>query len=839
MSLITQLIGFGLRQVIGDSADNIVPFVEVVEQRFRDHSRTLPKALEQAHNRAWQALGVALAGDGLLDRVKVFFASGDDKGVREQVQVFLNSNAVSFAGTGAEFRQACLDELKRLRKSGLLSTQGGSSADLARQAAGFKRHTDPQGLIEESRRAVAGVADALAGAYPNLCRLLRTPTPAGPPLLAAAFCYFFRREVETDDELAHGLFRPDSAQKHGPPVRAVNRYGNPGQRSAAKACSPHDIWYPTQEQPHPPGTHCGSAEMSELTGVTIKATPWKVRNLAALKRNGELHLPDLQRGFRWSPERVRDLHDSLYRRYPVGALLLWKPSWSGEDAPFATRAWDTWLLNSATGKVEREAAAPVRPGAMFVLDGQQRLTSLFRVIFQSRAMGKNTFDPDLLVALSPESEWLDNPFHLRSRAMVRRMKDGLLVDAHVLFEGVRQGDETGAVLKAIGQWVQPSDSLFTKALNRANAIRNAILENEIVAYEIDADADDDNVIEIFARLNQQGITLRPSELAAARLTGQLSNFREKARSVLTHKDLHGYVGREGQEDRIRTGGFVDTDLLMRAALFLATGTISYRDIEKRKKGGKEGFADVAKEWNNACAALRASVKMFREAGIPEGGWIPYRYLLLAPAIAHAKGHSLTDKRWLGWAIAASIWGHHAGDAENKAQADARAAAAGDIDELLKSVKTQAKRPESVVPQEDDLTENVVKAGGVLLALLVDSLHHQTRSFPMQKFLSSHAEPIEVHHIFPRAVLNAYPEENDFIADRLGNLTLLYRSDNESIGDDRPADYLATVPQEVLKAHCIPLDQSLWAVEHYVEFCQEREKALAKVVNKLLEDLGLT
>src|SRR5207302_7686100 len=96
-------------------------------------------------------------------------------------------------------------ELKRLRKSGLLSTAGGSFADITRQVAGFKRHADPQGLIEDARRAVDGIADALADDYPNLSRLLRTPAPAGPPLLAAAFCYFFRRQVETDDELAHGL----------------------------------------------------------------------------------------------------------------------------------------------------------------------------------------------------------------------------------------------------------------------------------------------------------------------------------------------------------------------------------------------------------------------------------------------------------------------------------------------------------------------------------------------------------------------------------------------------------------------------------------------------------
>jgi hypothetical protein len=138
--------------------------------------------------------------------------------------------------------------------------------------------------------------------------------------------------------------------------------------------------------------------MKDLTGVTIKNAPLKVKALAQLKYEQRLHLPDLQRGFRWSPERVRALHDSLYRRYPVGALLLWKPSWTSELAPFATRAWDIWAPHPETGKGEREPVSVVSPGAMFVLDGQQRLTSLFRVIFRSLAKGKTSLDPDLLVA---------------------------------------------------------------------------------------------------------------------------------------------------------------------------------------------------------------------------------------------------------------------------------------------------------------------------------------------------------------------------------------------------------------------------------------------------------
>jgi hypothetical protein len=86
MSLLCSLAAFGLRQVLGDGVDDVV---SAVADRFRDHSLTLPNALRRANDRAWQSLGVALAGDGLLDRVRAFLASGDDKGVREQVAAFL------------------------------------------------------------------------------------------------------------------------------------------------------------------------------------------------------------------------------------------------------------------------------------------------------------------------------------------------------------------------------------------------------------------------------------------------------------------------------------------------------------------------------------------------------------------------------------------------------------------------------------------------------------------------------------------------------------------------------------------------------------------------------
>jgi hypothetical protein len=483
---------------------------------------------------------------------------------------------------------------------------------------------------------------------------------------------------------------------------------------------------------------------------TMKPRQMKVRELAELKRDGKLFLPDLQRGFVWNNERVRSLHDSLYQGYPIGALLLWRPTWHGEEASFATRPWDLCPPRN-DGRGAPEPPAPIRPGAVFVLDGQQRLTSLFRVIFQSRARGKKTKDPDLRVALSSAPGWKTQPFHMYSTQLHRQQKDGLVVPAEVLFAGVRgEGNESLAVQKAIEEWVKPGTDESFKALDRANDIRNALLNAEILAYEIDADVDDDNVIEVFARLNQQGVRLRPSDLAAARLTGSMSSFRVRARDSLSEPEFKGFGGGPEVEEPMRTGGQVDTDLLVRAALYLATGVLSYRDVEKRSRVGAEGpYSKVEASWDPAVAGVKKAVGLLRGAGVPSGSWLAYRYVLLIPAVAAARGKLHDADWWLGWMLAASLWGHYSGSAETVAQADAKAAAEGDYSRLLENIKTNAKRPDSVLPDESDFTQNIVQTRAVHLAQLVHLLRSDGLSFPSGTRFKGTSQPIDIHHIFPR------------------------------------------------------------------------------------------
>jgi hypothetical protein len=317
----------------------------------------------------------------------------------------------------------------------------------------------------------------------------------------------------------------------------------------------------------------------------------------------------------------------------------------------------------------------------------------------------------------------------------------------------------------------------------------------------------------------------------------MTNFRTRAREVLVLPELRGFSAPEGAEEGNRTGAFVDTDLLIRGALFLGGGGVRYRDAEKRKV--QNPYQNIDDSWDAAVAGFKSAVALFRNAGLPSGDWLPYRYLLFPPAIAAARGHDL-DERWAGWALAASLWRHYAGEVDTKLAKDAALAERGDIDGLIEQVKLRAKRPESAIPEEDDLLHNIVSDSAILFALLAYFLRVNAHSFPSGKLLSGAQEPLEVHQIFPRASLDRYPDrDNEYVPDRLGNLTLLVRSDNEQIGETAPDVYLGIVEPADRAAHLVPEDTGLWSVARYNAFCEQRERALAAMLRDLLFSYGVT
>ena len=81
--------------------------------------------------------------------------------------------------------------------------------------------------------------------------------------------------------------------------------------------------------------------------------------------NGAMALPEFQRGYVWNREQVRRLMHSLYRRYPVDSLLVWVTKTEGAPS---------------------RGDGTLTPGSVeLILDGQQRMTSLYGLMPRSSA----------------------------------------------------------------------------------------------------------------------------------------------------------------------------------------------------------------------------------------------------------------------------------------------------------------------------------------------------------------------------------------------------------------------------------------------------------------------
>ena len=177
MSVVGSLIAYGLRQVVGDAAtDPAGQILAVVRNYWTDHGQALPDALARANDRAWQAVGLALAGDGLWDRVKDVFRDGDLKGVRDQIKKFLDQTPTGMESTSPNIRSKAVEEWRRLRKAGRLSAESVPSDELANQAAALDRYSDPTRVDRRRppRRGGHGDGSERSGAAPR-------PTPDRRP----------------------------------------------------------------------------------------------------------------------------------------------------------------------------------------------------------------------------------------------------------------------------------------------------------------------------------------------------------------------------------------------------------------------------------------------------------------------------------------------------------------------------------------------------------------------------------------------------------------------------------------------------------------------------------
>ena len=122
-----------------------------------------------------------------------------------------------------------------------------------------------------------------------------------------------------------------------------------------------------------------------MTPTLYRDTGYSLTHLVEDIKHGNIALPDIQRPFVWSSAKTRDLFDSLYRGYPVGTLMFWE---TGVDV--GTRQ---------VGGGDNEKVAK-----LLIVDGQQRLTSLYAVLTGKPVLTKTFEEKRIRVAFRPADE---------------------------------------------------------------------------------------------------------------------------------------------------------------------------------------------------------------------------------------------------------------------------------------------------------------------------------------------------------------------------------------------------------------------------------------------------
>lgn len=297
------------------------------------------------------------------------------------------------------------------------------------------------------------------------------------------------------------------------------------------------------------------------------ARAFSVEELMREVSRGTVRVPPFQRGLRWERDDARNLVDSIYRGYPVGTLLFWKTEAKGERLKLGSLRVD----------------APARRDALLVVDGQQRITSLARIL-----LPEDPTDDPFALFFELESEKLVPP-NARRRGR-HYLPLTVVLDSEELLSWLFE--------------TNPPAKLRAKAIHLGKRIR----EYRIPAYLVES-SNEAVPREIFQRLNTTGKALEASEIFDAIHGSQSGVHPASLGDVATEIEKLGF-------------GRPDDNLIYRALL-----AVSGHDV-----GGRQALRlgdEAAPAYAATLEALEATVLFLKnDADIPHQSLLPYKLPVL-------------------------------------------------------------------------------------------------------------------------------------------------------------------------------------------------------------------
>ena len=339
---------------------------------------------------------------------------------------------------------------------------------------------------------------------------------------------------------------------------------------------------------------------------------------------GTMALPEFQRGYVWNRDQVRGLMHSLYRKHPVGSLLV-------------------WVTN--TGAAKTRGSGNLSPGCVeLLLDGQQRITSLYGII---RGNPPKFFEGNSQVFTGLYFNLEDEAFEFYTQL---KMKDNpfWINVTELIKSGV------GPFIRRLmtNPEIQANLAKYIGRLNSVEQIKEIDLHVEKVTGE---GKTVDVVVDIFNRVNSGGTKLSKGDLALAKICAEWPEARREMKKRL---------------DKWRRAGFhFRLEFLLRCINTVVTGEALFSalknvDADTFQKGLRQAETAIDKLLN--LIAARLGLDHDRVLGSR------YSFPLLARYLMQRNGrfgdHKERDKL-LYWYIHSLLWGRYAGSTESKLNQD--------------------------------------------------------------------------------------------------------------------------------------------------------------------------
>jgi hypothetical protein len=517
---------------------------------------------------------------------------------------------------------------------------------------------------------------------------------------------------------------------------------------------------------------------------------------------GRIKIPQFQRDFVWGKQKTAQLIDSIIKGYPIGTFILWK-----------TRDGLRQIRN--IGNVELPDI-PKGDAAMYVLDGQQRITSLYAVrkgIIITRD-GEEIDYKDICIDLSKSPD-VDEEL-----VLVEPPKECPFISVFKLLNGS-----------------------LTELIEDYNKIELKLIENyqkRLTGYDFSVILIEDYPIDIacdvFTRINTGGQELSLFEIMVAKTYDMEREFdlAEKYDWLIDNK---------GAEKDLEDAGYdtIPPATVLQCISAQLCKQVRRRDILKIKKN------DFIEAWEVTTDGLFAAVDYTRtHLRIPVSRLLPYHALLvpLTYFFIQTEGKKPTKDQhtlltqYFYWA---SLSNRFSSAVESKIAEDLKK-----IDQILKR-EEPSYRGEEVAITLDELKTHWFSTGDAFcMGILCLLTYFEPKSFDTNSIVTLDNSWLKLnssknyHHFFPRAYLK---QEGipDWQANVILNITIVDDYLNKrKIGANAPSKYMRIFERknadliETMKTHLIDnLERyGIWE-DDYSKFIEQRGKRVVAEIDKRL------